>query len=156
MTVRGGIAVEIDAARVARSLTEAEALLIDLASIETTTRAQGGIDAARLPQPLAARVALSALYRVSDMLLEQLPPVPRGAVRARGYGIAWLPQADLRILRAAADALTHPTGELAALLPCCRHNEPTVLTRLLSHLRPLPSDSGPDALERDSEQSSTG
>jgi hypothetical protein len=140
MIVGGRIAVEINAAELARSLAEAESGLLGLATIEANTRAQAGPAAARLPNPLGGRVALSALYRVSDMLLEQLPPFQLGAARQPAYGIVRLALADLRVRRAAAAALAQPTGELAALLACCRHDDPAALTRLLSHLRPVQSD----------------
>jgi hypothetical protein len=54
MIVGGRIAVEINAAELARSLAEAESVLLGLATIEANTRAQAGPAAARLPNPLGA------------------------------------------------------------------------------------------------------
>jgi hypothetical protein len=54
MIVGGRIAVAINAAELARSLAEAESVLLGLATIEANTRAQAGPAAARLPNPLGA------------------------------------------------------------------------------------------------------
>lgn len=126
-------------------LPAVEELLLAVAAAEASEHHNVEGLGFRLPAPLAGRVALAALYRVWDLLGAQLHPL--GPDGPQSPQLVRLPAADLNLLTAAAEALRHPTPDLAALLDHVRtrHRDPAALARLLAVLRPTVDTAEPMA-----------